>query len=335
VLFRSCHSLQFADNRLTVIRPLLETNREEIEEYCGRLRLIPCRDVSNLSLSMLRNRVRHELLPLLESYNPGIVESLRRISRIAEDEMAFLDQETTRVWRKIVGRKGKVLIFPKEPFQKLAPALQRHLLRRAVQDLLGTLKDIEIRHIENILTVLGKPAGRRIILPEGLTFSIEYDRYLLGFHPEETAPFPDLTGTFDINLSGETRLPGWRIEARVLAGGQLPANPETGDSDGFLAYFDKEKVGAKIIVRSRQRGDWFQPLGMSQPKKVGEFMLDARIPRSWRDKVPVFFTPEQIIWIAGWRIDERMKVTPETRQVLCLKMVRWFDERRGKSRGNR
>lgn len=330
------HQMQFAGNRLTIIRPLLETSREETEELCSRLQLTPCSDTSNLSLSFLRNRVRRELLPLLrQNYNPGIRESLLRLRRIAEDEMAFLDAESVKTWRKVVQKEHNAIIFDKARLRQLSPALQRHLLRRAINELLGTLKDIETRHIEEIMEGLKKPAGRRITLPGGLVFSIEYDRFLLAFNPEEMVPFPELKGAFELKLSGETRIPGWHIESRSVSRRHLPDNLDQGTGDGFTACFDKDRIGDKIILRARRRGDWFQPLGLGRPKKVGEFMLDARIPRAWRDRIPIICTPEQIIWVAGWRIDERVKVVPDTRRVLCLRVERWQNERSGGSRENR
>jgi tRNA(Ile)-lysidine synthase len=313
----ACNSLQFSGHSLTVVRPLLEIKREETEEYCSRHNLAPCLDVSNLSLSLLRNRVRRELLPLLQSYNPAIFDSLLRLARLAGDDLAFLDRETSGAWQAMVGREGNTFIFAKKQFRALAPALQRQLLRRAIEGLLGTLKDIETRHIEEILEALQKPAGRQIALPEGLTFTIEYDRYLMGFNPQEVVPFPELEGEYDIAVPGETEIPGWRIEAKVV-----PANSFAVLPDSFTAGFDREKAGAVIKVRARRRGDWFQPLGMGRPKKVGEFMLDARIPKLWRARIPLIYTPRQILWVAGWRIDERVKVTPDTRRVLCLRMVR-------------
>jgi tRNA(Ile)-lysidine synthase len=90
----------------------------------------------------------------------------------------------------------------------------------------------------------------------------------------------------------------------------------------FTAYFDRDKAGDKLVVRSRQRGDRFQPLGMSQPKKLNEFMIDVKIPRLWRQRVPIICSPQHIVWVAGWRIDDRVKVTDDTRQVLCLKFER-------------
>jgi len=75
-------------------------------------------------------------------------------------------------------------------------------------------------------------------------------------------------------------------------------------------------------VRPRQPGDRFQPLGMSQPKKLGEFMIDSKIPSAWRQRIPLVCSPKHILWVVGWRIDERVKVTNDTKQVLCLKFER-------------
>jgi tRNA(Ile)-lysidine synthase len=90
----------------------------------------------------------------------------------------------------------------------------------------------------------------------------------------------------------------------------------------FTAHLDFDKTGDKIIVRPRKRGDRFQPLGLSQPKKLGEFMIDAKIPRAWRGRVPLVCSLRHILWLVGWRIDERAKVTEDTQRVLRLEFKR-------------
>jgi len=199
----------------------------------------------------------------------------------------------------------------------LPAALKRHLLRTAIERLLGDLKDIETRHIEGILSSLNKPAGKRVSLPEGLIFSIEYDKYLLSSDPAALSPFPVLDAEFVLKVPGETKLPGWRIEATIIDREQVKEK----DND-FTAYVDFDKAGNRLTVRPRQPGDRFQPLGMSQPKKLNAFMIDTKIPHAWRERIPIVSAKDNILWVVGWRIDERAKVTEDTRQVLCLKFER-------------
>jgi tRNA(Ile)-lysidine synthase len=319
---QASQTLKFNSSKLQVIRPLLEIKREETEEYCRSLQIQPRLDSSNLSLSLLRNRVRRELLPLLKNYNQGISDALLRISSIARDDLAFLEAESLQTWKKVVRKQGNTLVFDKKGFNALSIALQRQLLRMAIDSLLGTLKDIETRHIEEILEALPKPAGRQISLPEGLVFSLEYNRYLLSLNPQELNPFPVLAGDYELKLPGVTDIAGWTIKTSIQSTEKISAGFNQEKTDNFFASFDKDSIGNNIVLRSRRRGDNFQPLGMTRFKKVGEFMLDARIPRSWRDSIPIICTPEKIIWIAGYRIDERVKVTPETKQILNIRLIK-------------
>ena len=304
-------------NSVTVIRPLLRVRREETATYCHDHKLSPRLDASNLSLSLLRNRVRHQLLPELRSYNPQIADALLRTAQIAKDDLAFLDSEAARLWIQIVQEQEDRIILDKGSFLELPPALKRHLLRTAIEKLLGTLKDIETRHIDGIMAVLTKPAGRRISLPGGLVFTIDYDRYFLAPETAPLSPFPALEGEFPLNLPGETSLPGWHVAATVASREQMAEK-----NDNFTAFLDFDETGDKLVARSRASGDRFQPLGLSQPKKLGEFMIDARIPRAWRQRIPVVCSPKQIVWVAGWRIDERVKVTSNTSRILRLKFER-------------
>ncbi len=344
-------------NSVTVIRPLLQVSREETVGYCAGHQLAPRIDDSNRSLSPLRNQIRHQLLPLLRSYNPRIAEALLRTARIAIDDIAFLDEQVAQVWDKTARRQENTIILDRERFCQLPSALQRHLLRVAIERLVGNVKDIEMRHIDGIMAALSKPAGRKLNLPSGLTFSIDYDRFLIGQDPAALSPFPILSaGLTQLNVPGETQLPGWRVQAAILSPRGMEHNASThkarlflkespegasplqnlhlplpfegeGDKGGdvgkqsYKAYFDLDKTGNKLVMRRRQVGDRFQPLGMSQPKKLNEFMIDAKIPCSWRQRIPLVCSPESILWVVGWRIDDRVKVTEVTKQVLLLEFA--------------
>jgi tRNA(Ile)-lysidine synthase len=309
---------------ITIIRPLLEVSRRETEDYCQSHELKPRIDVSNISLSPLRNRVRHQLLPLLKSYNPGIAQAVLRTGRIASDDINFLDKEVARLWDGVAQEQPNTIVLDKKGFDQLPPALKRYLFRAAAERLLGSAKDIEMRHIEQMISAVTKPAGKRLSLPGGLIFSIEYSKYLLTLDPNSLSPLPSLDTEFQLRIPGKTLFPGWRIEATIIDPSVLPLIKGKGTKgmgftkNNFTAYLDLDKVGDKLLVRSRRAGDRFQPLGLDQPKKVNEFMIDAKIPRAWRQRIPIVCSPEHIVWVVGWRIDERVKVSDNTEQVLRL-----------------
>ena len=309
---------QSAGKNLTVVRPLLEVTRDETAAYCAKHRLYPRLDTTNLSLVPMRNRVRLELLPLMKKYNPQVVEALLRTARIADDDIAFLEEEASRLHKRIALKQGKTITLDKQPFLELSPSIQRHLLRLSIEALLGTLRDIEGRHIEEIMAALHKPTGKRLNLPYGLVFAIDYGQYILGKDPTVLSPFPALNEEHVIKIPGETVISGWHIQTSIIKHNQIKH-----ETDAFTAYFDYDVVGKKLTVRPRRRGDRFQPLGMKDTKKIGEFMLDTRIPRNWRPGIPIVSSPEQIIWVVGYRIDERAKVTENTDKVLSIEFKRY------------
>ncbi len=329
------------DKSLTVIRPLLRVPRAGTSAYCRILHLRPRNDSSNLSLTPFRNKVRLELLPLLKKYNPRIAEALQRTSVQAVKTADFIEKECRSLWDRIVRHEDGAFVLDKRKFMGVPPMLQRSLVLMILDELQGNLDDIESRHIDEITAALVLPAGRSINLPGGFIFAVDYDKFLLTRGSAELCPLPPLEGEIRLKIPGKTRFSGWLVTAAINSEDQdchVPSEPgfamtgtgrttipaeagiqKTGD---FVAYLDFEKTGKELIVRPLKPGDTFQPLGMNQPKKVARFMVDARISRSWRDRVPIVASPDQIVWVAGWRIDERVKISESTRNALRLEFKR-------------
>jgi tRNA(Ile)-lysidine synthase len=305
------------DREITIVRPMLDITKEEAIEYCHQVRLEPRADTSNFELSPLRNKIRLKLLPLLEGYNSNISEALLRLSASAGDELDYLDEQVANLWGRIAKRERDVITLDKNGLRDVHPALKRHLLRACLEQLPGGLKDIESRHIEDMLSLMDKPPGRCIDLPYGLVFMAGYDAYWLGKEADLPSPFPPLDGEYHLNISGITELPGWQVEAKIV-------HTLDRDDNSLTAYMDADEVGPKLNVRTWKRGDRFQPLGMGCGKKLGEFMIDARIPRHWRHNIPVVASSSGIVWLAGYRLDERVKVTPATKRVLKLEFQRIY-----------
>ncbi|MFW6117993.1 MAG: tRNA lysidine(34) synthetase TilS [Chloroflexota bacterium] len=160
-----------------------------------------------------------------------------------------------------------------------------------------------------------------------------------GEAPGVSCPFPPLSGEFRLELPGETVVSEWKVIASIIRGredegryipfvschsersGESP-DDQSRLSQVFSADFDLHKTGTELFVRQRRPGDRFQPLGMDMPKKLQEFMVDAKIPRSWRGRIPIVCSPQQIIWVAGWRIDDRVKVNEASKEILRLEFIR-------------
>jgi tRNA(Ile)-lysidine synthase len=296
---------------LVVARPLIEVTRRETEEYCRVHKLNPRIDYSNFSLEYTRNRIRHELVPLLRQYNRNIDVTLMRAARVVTDELSFIEPQIYREWDRVVQEQPNGLLIDKEKLLSLHPALQRHLLRKVLGYMLGDITDIESVHIEKIMEALSKPAGKRLSLPRGLFFHVGYHTCLVVRGSVNICPLPVLEGESRLNVPGETELPGWLVRASI-------AQPvEKGDS--FAECLDLDAAGTDLVVRRRKAGDRFQPLGMGEPKRLQDFMVDAKIPRLWRDRIPLVCSPDGIIWVVGWRIAESVKVANGTRKVLWLK----------------
>ncbi len=313
-------SRRLGGESITIVRPLLEVSRRETAGYCRRHHITPREDSTNMSLSPLRNRIRHQLLPLLREYNPQINEALLRTARIADEDLGFIDEQCSRIWLDIAAKQGNAVTIDKRGLLKTPPVLRRYILRMSIEKLAGDIKDIEMRHIDDMMAISTKPAGKRLDLPGGLVFATDYDRYIISQGEEALSPYPTLEGEHALKLPGETVIPGWRIEAAIAEPSKLTGKPE--GEDDFTARLDCDKTGDRLTVRARRRGDRFQPLGMSQPKKLGEFMINARIPQAWRDDVPIVSSPEHIVWAVGCRIDDRAKVAEDTKKVLRISFRR-------------
>ena len=197
--------------------------------------------------------------------------------------------------------------------------------------LAGDARDIEAIHIEAARSLLDKPAGKKVSLSHGLVCYGDYGELAitsllsLPTSPDEigtrqsqfpASPYPLLSGVSSLSVPGETSFPGWKVTATITR-----ERPE-GVQNGLVAHLDFYKTGAGLFVRPRRAGDRFQPLGMGLPKKLNEFMVDAKIPRSWRDRIPIVCSPEQVVWVVGWRIDDRVRLTEATREILRLEFMR-------------
>ncbi len=305
---------------LALVRPLLAVSRRHSERYCQEEGLSPCLDATNLLLEPLRNRVRHELLPLLHRYNPQVEQALLRLAGAASADAAYLDETAHLFWQALAQRSGRSVQFPRLELASLSPALLSRLLLAAAQHLISDASQIEAVHLQAMQAALALPRkgpsrGKgRLSLPGGLVFAAQGQSVRLTVGEEATAqPIPETP----LALPGRTKVAGWRIEAEIL-----PAEAAGPSDDPHEAFLDLDAVGSSLTVRSRRPGDRLRPLGLGGEKKLQDLLVDAKVPQDQRDGVPLVCAAWGIAWVVGHRLDEQAKVGPNTRTILRLRFRR-------------
>ncbi len=305
-----------------LVRPLLDVPRADVEAYCAAHGLTPRFDRSNLDTTYYRNRLRHELLPLLETYNPGVRQVIRRSAAVMADDYEILRAALNDAWAR-VERPSPAggIAFDLVEWRALPRGLQRATLREAVHRLRRTLRDINFVHIEQALRVARSgETGDRATLPRGLMLRVDYDRIEIA-DKEATPrlPGPQVREPRPLTCPGITPLDeGWEIEARRLPVEELPSGWRE-NPDPWQAWLDADALGESPVVRPRRPGDRFQPLGMGGKwVKLNEFMINVKLPAALRSGWPLVEGVQGIAWVVGYRVDERAKIRPSTRHVVHL-----------------
>lgn len=316
-----------------VIRPLLHISRAAILRYCEEQQLAYREDASNQDRRFLRNRIRHDLLPVLEQYNPSLREALLRNAAVLAEEEAYIQSQLDAVWPEVIVSEERFRLEGNAAAYRAFPlALRRQLLLRAGLRVSGGETHLELRHVEAIDDLLLRSAGTGTLhLPGGLQLRRVYERFIFGYpaEDEQQESMPAGHGQSKeatLLLPGEARLAGspWLVRALLLEGqSSPPPGYERGGVKGRRGYMDLDAVTAcqPLHVRTRRAGDRFRPLGMRIEKKLQDVLVDAKIPRAERDALPlVCGADDRILWVAGYQVADQMKLTPMTQRVLVLEL---------------
>lgn len=290
------------------LRPLLEIPRSDIEQYLRTCGLEWREDASNSDTAYLRNRIRHQLLPQLEEYNPAIRACLAATASILSDDETLLSELAEQAFSESCRMgEGKVVCSVGQ-LCSLNPALRRRVLRHAYKMLTGTLAGVGLPHIDALCDQIysGRP-NSRLSLPHGVTAVREYD-HLVWMQTGDGQPE---TG-FELLITepGCYQLPcGGSIAVDVTGRSSFPTDPGT-------ACFDIDRTPFPWVVRTFRPGDRMTPLGMSGRKKVKDIFIDRKIPLSERKRIPLLFSGDELIWIAGVCVSESCRVdTPSAATV--------------------
>lgn len=314
---------------LFVVRPLIEVERYEIETYL-RERSIPYRtDLTNFDTSITRNKIRHKLIPMIESeFNPRMKMSLVKLGQTAGSFYILLREIANEVYEntKMLSGEDEVCLSVEE-FGKLPPAIQTLIIDKAIKTLLGRMPNLNFEHYLEIISLCGDQGyAKAIRLPKGL--EARRESYVLKiYRPKAAPPLPKFTRA-KLKIPGRTIIKklNLQIEAQVLEGKIVGLKEYIRNKDYTEEVIDMEKVHGPLVVRLRRNGDIFSPLGSRGKVKLKKFFIDNKVPKPVRDRVPILTDDDKIIWVVGYRIGDDVKITDNTLKALKLKISRLEEE---------
>jgi tRNA(Ile)-lysidine synthase len=329
----------------TVVRPLLDCRRDELRSWLAdrRARGLPAcdyvNDETNADVSIPRNRIRVELIPVLQSrFNPSIVDTLA-------DEAALLRD----VWSWMEEASAPLQTTPHEldiaTVERLPMALRRLVVWQAMTAESGG-RQVSSDHVAAVIRLMqaGDDADGKGIDAPGHQVQRIGGRIVLkrrtgsegsggaGGSSGAANPLNHLNPLnplnlfqFELSIPGEVLVApaGWRVSAAEAGPGGVAAEVGATTGNGAVAFVRRDAVDESLVVRNRRPGDRFRPVGLNGSKKLQDLFVDRKLARDERDRVPVVVDKsDRIVWVAGYGIDEAFRVTDSSQAVLVLRLTR-------------
>ncbi len=308
-----------AQRQPCVIRPFLQVSRSEILQYLDKKRCGFRVDSSNENPKYTRNRLRHELIPLLKTFNPGVVSVLSRQAAILREEHHYLDEVARASLESVeVGRTKDSIVWSRSRFLTFPVPIQRRMILLTVGALRHKPGPLGSEAVETLLQhVVHGTSGSSGRFAD-LDVVREYDRVTfmnvlagrLSRLQREVSCTWSFPGSIHWPVTGQT------IEGRIKKTKTIPSR-----RNDSVAYLDADRFSHELVIRSWRPGDYFCPYGMGgRRKKIQDFFSDVKVHQADRSQVPLVVAPEGILWVGGYRSDHRFRVTEDTTHVAVVRI---------------
>ena len=294
-----------------IIRPLLTVSREDVEAYCNQHHIEFKEDKTNKTDLYTRNRLRRHVLPMLKKdFNPKAVEAIAQAASQLQEVEQYLIQETQMAYQKVVSQDLKDYLIQIEPFLSYHPTIQGRVIRMVIEVYIGSLKNINYININDVLGLFHKQSGKMIHIGHQAVVMREHG--YIRITKEKNKP------KFSFNLamgSNEVVQCNKKVELSPCDDSKSKQRHE----NAYTKNIDYDKISGNLQIRNRQPGDRILLKGGS--KKLKDFFIDEKIPRTCRDDVLLIADNKNIIWVVGYRLSEAYYVTDKTKKVLEIQIT--------------
>ena len=301
------------------IRPLLAVTRAEIEAYLKEEGIPYCTDSTNLETDFTRNKVRLQILPLLnEVNNQAISHIVGTSSQISEVE-EYLEKQTELLYNRIVTCENGLYSVDIELIKCNEPVLIKRVLRRMIKEAAGQLKNIEEIHVLSVYELLDKGVGKQVDLPYQILAKCSYDNLVIGKKERITATSkPDLLQSLpvEVRVPGVYFVPelGKKFSFELLDYEKNRSIPKK----SCTKWFDYDKINNTIFLRTRQTGDFMQINQEGGTKPLKDVFINDKIPKEQRNSIPLLCDGAHVMWITESRISEAYKLSCKSKRILVV-----------------
>ena len=285
-----------------IIRPLLDVSREEIEIYLTKNSIDFIFDSTNADTDYTRNKVRHEVLPLLESLNSGAANNISSCASVLSAYRDYFDTVCDSTYNSLLISACETAVIIKID-GKVTPILYDTVISKAFFMLTGSKADLERVHINTVSELMLKQSGKTVCLPCGVFVRREFDN--LVFFVTAVADCPEIPFVPQKRLSfGPNEVVSEFVSRR--------------DKNAGTEYIDFDKLPPNTVLRCRKSGDRISPLGLNGSMSLKKFFINRKIPKYERDVLPLLAKGSEVFAVLGVTVSDKVKICDSTKNILKL-----------------
>ncbi len=305
--------------RENIIRPLLCMNRQEIEQYLYEKKISFCTDLTNQDLIYSRNIVRNKVIPILEEIQNTSVERIALVADEVREAEYYIEHQTELMIPEIVTDEVNGFFIDVQRLCEKEPIIRRYVIRAVLKKLYTEWKDITRTHINAILCLLEKPAGKEVMLPKNTVARRLEGKIFIGQTNKKTdIQTGEITIEVPVNLCGRTDIDDdCYLECSIFQREKVEDIPQ----NTYTKWFDYDKIKNGLFVRTRRPQDYLCIDQQLKKQKLKDFFINQKIPQDERNKVLLLTVDHQIVWVIGYRISEQFKITEQTKQICRVQII--------------
>lgn len=305
--------------RERIIRPLLCMSRRDIEQFLAEKQIPYCIDRTNNEDTYTRNRIRHHILPYAEAEICGqAVSHIYDTSVIIREADAFLKKSALEAFRRCAQERAQEISFTIDAFLREDVFLQKQLLLSALSRLAGSRKDIAAVHVRLLHELFVREGNGRVSLPYGVTAYREYETVRLRIEGKEESQPGAVLEERALLIPGRTH---WADGLSVISRLFPYEKSENIPQKTYTKWIDYDKIVKSLVLRTRRQGDYMQVFAGGGRKSLKSYLIDEKIPRAERDRMPLLADGGHIVWAIGGRLSERYKINVQTKTVLEIQAI--------------